>query len=78
MYYVYTHYTRIILSVLFCIFSILGVVSCVYIAIIVTIKYVLLHNSEGYFSCARPQHLHRSVSYTVAINDPYTRVVIIQ
>jgi len=40
--------------------SILGVVSCVYIAIIVTIKYFLIHNNDHYFSCARPQHLSRS------------------
>ncbi|XP_065913561.1 sodium-coupled neutral amino acid transporter 7-like isoform X2 [Dysidea avara] len=44
--------------------SILGVVGCVYIAIIVSIKYFLIHDDDQYFTCHRPQPLssdcHRS------------------
>ena len=52
--------------------SILGVVGCVYIAIIVSIKYFLIHNDDDYFKCRRPNPLSRLVSYSAVVTVCYS------
>lgn len=57
----------VVIIMLLFLHSILGVVGCVYIAIIVSIKYFLIHNDDDYFTCHRPKPLSRLVSYSVVV-----------